>query len=228
LYTVVVVYSRPGSPPRTRAERAPAALEELGEQVRHFTCDLSDPDQVVALAGRVRDELGAPSVVVNNAGVQFNHDWAGTDAKDRTRWARAELSVNLLAPTLLTSLFLDDLRSHDPGVVVNVTSLLALGPKPSAPVYSASKAGLRSLTRSLRWQLAGEASVRFVEVIPPLVDTAMTAGRGSKKMDPAEVARRIVEGLEADRTEIRIGFARVLHGLWRVAPGVAGALLRRG
>lgn len=169
----------------------------------------------------------AVCVLVNNAGVQFNHGWAGTDAEDRTRWARTELSVNLLAPTLLTSLFLDDLRRHDPGVVVNVTSLLALAPKRSAPVYSASKAGLRSLTRGLRLQLAGE-NVRIVEVVPPLVDTAMTAGRGSKKMDPAEAARRIVEGLQADRTVIRVGFARALHGLWRVAPGLAGALLGRG
>ncbi|MGD2070803.1 MAG: SDR family NAD(P)-dependent oxidoreductase [Gemmatimonadota bacterium] len=212
----------------SRGERAPAALEAFGERARHFTCDLSKPDEVMALADRVRDEFGAPGVLINNAGVQFNHDWAGTDAEDRARWARTELTVNLLAPTLLTSLFLDDLRRHDPGVVVNVTSLLALAPKRSAPVYSASKAGLRSLTRALRGQLAGEESVRFVEVVPPLVDTAMTAGRGSGKMDPAEVARRIVEGLEAERTAIRIGFARVMHGLWIVTPGLAGALLERG
>lgn len=47
-------------------------------------------------------------------------------------------------------------------------------------------------------------------------------------MDPAEVARCIVQGLEADRTEIRVGFARVTNGIWSVAPGLAGALLGRG
>jgi uncharacterized oxidoreductase len=211
----------------SRSEQGAASLKSFGERVRHFACDLSCPDEVISLAARVRREFGAPSVLINNAGVQFNHDWADTSTEDRTRWAQAEVSVNLLAPALLTSVFLDDLRRCGSGVVVNVTSLLALGPKASAPVYSASKAGLRSLTDALRWQLAGD-NVRVVEVVPPLVDTAMTAGRGKNKMDPAVAAERIVDGLESERTAIRLGFARVVHSVWRVAPGLAGAVLKRG
>lgn len=134
--------------------------------------------------------------------------------------------MNTLAPVLLTALFLDDLRAADPGVVVNVTSLLALSPKSSAPVYSASKAALRSFTRALRWQLADHDSVRVVEVVPPMVDTAMTAGRGSKKMQPADVAERIVQGLEQDQAEIRLGVARLVHWLSRVAPPLASAILK--
>lgn len=210
----------------SRAEGPPEGLEGFGSQVRHFGCDLSRPDEVEALARRVRTEWGAPDILVNNAGVQFNHDWAETSPDDRARWARTELSVNMLAPTLLTALFLDDLRAADPGVVVNVTSLLALSPKSSAPVYSASKAALRSFTRALRWQLDGSAPVRVVEVIPPMVDTAMTAGRGSKKMQPADAAERIVQGLERDETEIHLGVARFVHTLSRVAPVLATAILK--
>lgn len=210
-----------------RSPERPAALDALGRSVAYVDCDLSDVGQVRELPERVRREVGPVGLLVNNAGVQFNHDWTDTRVEDRARWAEAELTVNLVAPTLLAALLLDDLRSADPGVVVNVTSLLAFSPKPSAPAYCASKAGLRSLTRALRWQLAGDPSVRVVEAIPPLVDTAMTAGRGSKKMDPADVAHRIVAGLLADETEIRIGAARVVGGLARVAPAAVEALLKR-
>lgn len=211
-----------------RSEEAPAALAGFGRSVRYLQCDLADASQVRALPGRVRREVGRPSVLVNNAGVQFNHGWARTRSDDRARWAETELAVNLVAPALLTALLLDDLRAGDPGVVVNVTSLLALAPKPSAPTYCASKAGLRSFTRALRWQLSDDPSVRVVEAVPPLVDTAMTAGRGAGKMDPAAAAERIVEGLVHDETEIRIGMARIVGRLARVSPVVAEALLKRG
>jgi uncharacterized oxidoreductase len=68
-------------------------------------------------------------------------------------------------------------------MIVNVTSGLALAPKQSAPVYCAAKAGLRSFTKSLRYQERARAPhVRVVEVLPPLVDTDMTRGRGRGKM----------------------------------------------
>lgn len=47
-------------------------------------------------------------------------------------------------------------------------------------------------------------------------------------MQPADVADRILRGLEAGEDEIRIGAARLLHGLGRAFPGLATALLKRG
>ena len=78
----------------------------------------------------------------------------------------------------------------------------------------------------LRYQLEDAPHVRLVEVIPPLVDTAMTAGRGSGKMDPAEAADAIVQGLEAGKDEIWLGKAKVVRILQRVLPGVARKILR--
>jgi len=210
----------------SRAAGPPTALDGFGSQIRHFTCDLSRAEGVEALARHVRTSWGAPGILVNNAGVQFNHDWAETSADDRVRWAHTELSVNTLAPMLLTALFLDDIRAADPGLIVNVTSLLALSPKRTAPVYSASKAAVRSFKQALRWQLAHLDSVRVVEVIPPMVDTGMTAGRGSKKMQPADAAERIVRGIEKGKTEIRLGVAGFVHLISRLAPPLATAILK--
>lgn len=106
-----------------------------------------------------------------------------------------------------------------------MTSALALVPKRSAPVYCATKAALRSFTRSLRCQLAG-TPVRVVEVLPPLVDTAMTAGRGRGKLAPDVVARAIVRSLEGGGDEVRIGKTKWLFAAHRLSPALAGRLMR--
>ena len=72
-------------------------------------------------------------------------------------------------------------RAVTPASTPNVTSLTALHPKTFAPVYSATKAGLRSFTRGLRLQ-AEPFGIHVMEAIPPLVDTAMTSGRGKGKI----------------------------------------------
>jgi uncharacterized oxidoreductase len=54
----------------------------------------------------------------------------------------------------------------------------------------------------------------------------MTAGRGFGKMDPAETAEAIVQGLEAGRDEIWLGKASVIRVLQRIAPDLARKILK--
>lgn len=209
-----------------RADTPPGSVADLGPEVAYVSADLTAPDGPRDLAERARAAFGAPTMLVNNAGVQFNHDWQETAVDDRLGWARTETMVNAVAPIELVALFLDDLLRAPEAAVVNVTSILALEPKASAPVYSATKAALRSFTKGLRYQLAG-TGVRVVEAIPPVVDTAMTGGRGDGKMDPADVAETVVRGIEAGREEIWVGKARIVRLLRRVAPGMVARILRK-
>ena len=65
-----------------------------------------------------------------------------------------------------------------------------------------TKAALRSFTRSLRYQVETSAPhVRVQEVIPPLVDTRMTAGRGTGKVSPSAVAEALVTAIERNTDE---------------------------
>ena len=209
-----------------RSDQGPDLQGEEGSKPAYFKVDLASRDGVEELVNRVREEFGRPTTLVNNAGVQFNHDWMETAPSDRWVWARAEVEVNLLAPLGLTALLLEDLLSAPEAAIVNITSILAGAPKRSAPVYSATKAALRSFSTGLRYQLEDSPHVRLVEVIPPLVDTAMTAGRGSGKMDPAEAAETIVRGLETGKGEIWLGKAKIIRALQRVLPSVARKVLR--
>lgn len=167
-----------------------------------------------ACAGRV-------DLLLHNAGVQREIDLRELDQIGQIDAAlRSELTLNLLAPVLLTRALLPSLMAQPRADVVHVTSGLAITPKSSAPMYCASKAGLRSFTRSLRHQLRG-SSVRVVEVLPPVTDTEMTAGREEAKASPEAVAAEALAGLAAGREEIRVGDVRWLWALHRVAPGVA-------
>ena len=63
--------------------------------------------------------------------------------------------------------------------------------------------------------------------VPPLVDTPMTAGRGSNKMSAEAFVGEMLRQVNADRREIRVGQARQLMALNRLAPGLADWLTRR-
>lgn len=162
------------------------------------------------------------SVLVNNAGVQFNREFSELSPEE----IDLEVRTNLLAPMHLVHRFLPGLLEQPEAAIVNVTSILAIVPKESAPVYCATKAALRSFSRSLRWQLE-KTSVRVIEVVPPVVDTAMTTGRGGDKMSPDAVANEVWNGYLADKTEILVGKARAAAFVARLLPSLAERVIRR-
>ena len=173
-------------------------------------------------------ELGLPvTVLINNAGVQNTIDLAGPEIEDPERpdLIRDEIALNLTAPILLT-LALLPFMLRPGGTVVNVTSLVSRQPKPSAPVYSASKAGLASFTQSLRVQLRSQG-VRVVEAVPPLVDTGMTSGRGTAKISPEAMADAILQGVAKQRQTVAPDLSRRVLILNRLLPELVRRILTR-
>ena len=227
--------------------RYPDCLAEVAHAVGgvSVSSDLAAPDgafRLVSGALAAAEQAGWPalSVVVNNAAVQRTYGFSERDAAEVSADAAREIAVDLTAPVQITALLLPTLRetarvSGRPSAVVNVTSGLALAPKKTAAVYCAAKAGLRTFSKALRYQMedaaaAGEPVVHVVEAMLPLVDTPMTAGRETRvaKIAPEQAAREIVAGVAAGRDEIGVGKARVFRQIHRWAPGVAERMLRDG
>jgi len=186
--------------------------------------DLLDTAGIEALAGRLVTEFPALSVLVNNAGVQ--HDIRLDSPGSTDKLIADEVALNLVAPILLTRYLLPHLARQPRAAIVNVASVLALAPKSSAAVYSASKAGLVSFSAGLRNQVAGTCVI-VSDVFPPVVDTAMTAGRETAKMSPEEAAEAISRGISARRRTIWIGKTRLLPMLLRLAPSLVRRMMRR-
>lgn len=205
-----------------RDPRRVAAMEaEPG--IRALCCDLAEPEELRALVTSVDAYLGELEILVHCAGVQRAFDLAaGAELAEMEH----EIAVNLLAPLRLTHALLPRLLEAEQAAIVNVTSILATTPKPTAPVYCATKAGLASLTESLRVQL-GPHGVQVMELVPPLVATAMTRGRDEGAIEPSVVARAAVDGLRRGAPVVRVGKARLVRVLQRWVPGLVARMMRR-
>ncbi len=156
-------------------------------------------------------------ILINNAGMDTDFDInlpVDLAATDRC------IFLNLNAPIHLTVGLIDRLRSRPAAMIVNVTSGLAIAPNAGAPVYCATKAGLRSFTLALRAQLS-RSSVRVLEVLPPVVETRMTADNGHKKLPAPECARQIVAAMVAGRDEANVGMTRWLRVAYSISPAFA-------
>lgn len=201
-----------------RPDRLAAAA---GEGFEALSADLSDQAGVDALLAAVRDR--DLDIVINNAGMGVDFDFNGVidlDGSERTVY------LNLTAPIRIAAGLVPGLRSRPAAALVNVTSGLAIAPRAGGPVYCATKAGLRSFTKAIRHQLR-ESNVRVIEVLPPVVDTAMTAARTGNKMTPQACARAIVEAISADRAEANIGMVRLLKTVHSISPRLAEAIMIR-
>lgn len=190
--------------------------------VHTFSSDASDPQAIQALYRDVIAQFPALDTLVNNAGVMRNLKL--DQPRDLVDVAR-EIEIDLNGPMWMVQRFLPQLRNQERGLIVNVSSGLAFVPFPAAPVYSAAKAGLHAYTRCLRVQLRS-TGVAVVELAPPGTETPLFRGefkeemKGEKGMDPAELVRRAIRGIESGRTEIRPGPSNILKVASRLAPNL--------
>lgn len=184
--------------------------------------DLSAPAGVDALlAGLGTRPI---DILLNNAGAGTSYDLRSGDID--LPGAEQTYYLNLHTPTQLIARLLPVLQARGEAQIVNVTSGLAIAPNGGSPVYCASKAGLRSYTMAIRHQLKG-SGITVIEALPPLVDTQMTAGRGSNKMSAAECARQIVSGMERGTQTINVGMVKVLQLVHSISPALARAVMIR-
>ncbi len=188
--------------------------------IHAFQSDVSDPEAIAALHGKVLEQFPALDVLVNNAGIMRNLNLnQDRDLIDVTR----EIEINLCGPVRMVQSFLPHLKTRGNALIVNVSSGLAFVPLPLSPVYCATKAAIHSFSQSLREQLSG-TGVTVVELAPPAVETQLFRGefadesKGQKAMDVTVLARKAIAGIEAGKLEIRPGLSNILKTMSRIAP----------
>jgi len=167
-----------------------------GEGFKTLTCDLSDLAQVENSVLTIQNEFPGLDMLFNNAGVQYNYDFKNEAMPFRK--IRQEIDTNLTGQILLTQLLIPLLSVNSNAFIINTTSGLGAFPKADGLVYSATKAAMRNFTIGLRYTLA-ETSIRVLEFIPPVTETAMTNGRSEQKMPVEELIQLILPQLEKER-----------------------------
>jgi short-subunit dehydrogenase involved in D-alanine esterification of teichoic acids len=202
-----------------RLDRAMAQAPGLRVQV----LDVASEEETRRAIDRVADELGGLDLVIHAAGAMHAFDISGSAAADL---AAREVEINFIGSERIARLTLPILRRSDTAALVLITSVVALVPAPGFAVYSATKAAVHSLARSLRHDHSADG-IRVVEVLPTWVDTDLTRGFEVAKLTPDDVAIAIIDGLARDRDEIPVGRTRVVALADRISPRLAQALVDR-
>lgn len=145
-------------------------IERMGGAALAVACDVSAYESFAGAVDTVRERLGPVTILVNNAGIIGPLQPTAEVAP--AEWART-LEINLIGAFYAVRLVLPDMLAQGRGRIINVSSGAAQGSGiVRASAYSASKAGMDALTRSLGAEItAGDIAV--VSVYPGTVDTAM-------------------------------------------------------
>ena len=195
---------------------------------RHLRCDLADPVAVDGLAARLAGSDPGPD------GLELVAMCAGISATGRFEAIPPDaharvLAVNAEAPLVLADALMG--RGWRKGTLVLVASLSVDVGYPGAASYAASKDALVAYGRSIAKVRTAPA---VLTVLPGPIRTehaARHAPEGSSdagRMDPDDLARRILDAVATGRGTLRPGAARWAGLAGRLAPGLAVRLMRRG
>ena len=214
----------------TISARREGPLEEAAQRLpgaHAVVADMTKEEDLRRLIDVAVDRMGGISILINNAGLQWNDRYGDDDVDTVLDHVDSEIGTNFTGLVKLTTLALPILEQQEAAAIVNVSSVLAIAPKQSGPIYCATKAAVHSFTMTLRYQLGSSApNVKVFEVLPPGVDTAMTAGRQFTKMSPDALARTLTDGMARDKLEILPGQTRLLAMLHSVSPKAAYRVMK--
>lgn len=139
-----------------------------GGQAIAVGCNVADETEVAAAVDRIADALGAPTVLVNNAGIIRDNMLHKMSVDD---WD-AVLNVHLRGAFLMARALQPHMKAENYGRIVNLSSTSALGNRGQAN-YSAAKAGMQGFTKTLAIEL-GRFGVTANAVAPGFIETEMT------------------------------------------------------
>ena len=158
--------------------QAKDALGALG-RVANVKVELTDEASVAGATAQTINEFGRIDILVNNAGITGGNATTWELAPDV--WRRV-IEVNLVAPYLVCRAVVPQMLKSGYGRIVNVASVAGKEGNPNASHYSASKAGLIALTKSLGKELATKG-ILVNAVAPAAANTAMFATMTQQHID---------------------------------------------
>ena len=150
------------------------AITSTGGQVCAVGADVADADDVAAAVARVADQLGPPTVLVNNAGITRDNLLFKMTESD---WDSV-LSVHLRGAFLMSRATQSHMTAARWGRIVNLSSTSALGNRGQAN-YAAAKAGMQGFTKTLALEL-GKFGVTANAIAPGFIVTDMTAATAER------------------------------------------------
>ena len=180
---------------RSRTDEVDRWEKEYADQFLFQEVDLSNRDQTSAFVTAVVDRWETVEVLVNNAGVARDGILAMSDDDDVDLVVDLNLKGTLHITKLVTRRMLARRRGH----IVNISSIVGLSGYRGLSVYSATKAALDGLTRSLAREL-GSRGIVVNSIAPGYLRTEMSHGLDAGQLD--QIVRRTPAGRLGEPADI--------------------------
>ncbi|HEY4761239.1 MAG TPA: 3-oxoacyl-[acyl-carrier-protein] reductase [Thermoguttaceae bacterium] len=171
------------------------AIQGAGGTAHALACDVTDGERVGAVVDEVVKLWGGLHILVNNAGI--TRDNMVIRMKD-DQWD-AVININLKGTFLFTRAAAKPMIKGRQGRIINIASVSGLMGNPGQANYSASKAGVIGLTRTVARELAGR-NITVNAVAPGFIATDMTAALGEEILQ--EVRKQIPLGRLGDPQDV--------------------------
>ena len=155
-----------------------ALKELLGEKCHVVVCDLSKKDEIIKLIKKTDEFLGHIDILINNAGITKDNIFLRMSENE---WEDV-LNVNLNSTFSILKLITKGMIKRRYGRIINISSVVGVTGGAGQANYSASKAGLIGLTKSLSQEVATR-NITVNCIAPGFIETPMTEKLDDKRKD---------------------------------------------
>ncbi len=147
-----------------------ASYKEIGIDAKGYVCDVTDEEQVTALAARIKEEVGTIDILVNNAGIIKRIPMCEMSAAD----FRKVIDVDLNAPFICSKAVIPQMIEKGHGKIINICSMMSELGRETVSAYASAKGGLKMLTRNICAEY-GEKNIQCNGIGPGYIETPQTA-----------------------------------------------------
>lgn len=171
-YDVVFTYQHS----HDAAKQLALSIGDAAGQAEGYCCDSADEGAVTAFAQTILALRGAPHAIVNNVGITRDALFMRMPS---AAWTDV-INTNLNSAFYVTRAFIEAMLEQQEGVILQMSSVAGLQGNPGQTNYSATKAALIGMTRSLALEL-GRFNIRVNAIAPGYIDTEMAANIPDKQ-----------------------------------------------
>jgi NAD(P)-dependent dehydrogenase (short-subunit alcohol dehydrogenase family) len=197
---IATVFAREGAKVVVVARDAQSG-EQTADEIRHkggeaifVSCDVSNEEQVKAMALTIRDTYGQLDILVNNAGVGIYKSVLDTTSEE---WDRC-LDIDLKGVFLCSKYVIPHMQELGKGAIINISSVHSHATVNGVAPYAASKGGITALTRNMAIDYGPIIRVNTISpgwVLTPLIESIFNrsedAAQKRRKVEQRQVMKRI-------------------------------------
>ena len=161
-----------------KSEKEAIELKNEFNNIDIFKADVSKRDEVKNLVEYTLNKYGKIDVLVNNAGIDNEKLFQDITDED---WQNV-INTNLYSVFCVTQEVVNNMINNKSGCIINISSIYAIQGGPCAVAYTASKAGIDGITKSLAKEL-GPSNIRVNSIAPGCIDTDMNKYLSKEDLD---------------------------------------------